>query len=173
MSGSSSVMTAGSSSAYFPSDADAHRSARDEVASMFRTSDQLSRLPVFLSECIRKKSAIESQLSSAVRTQLDETRLGLQMLSDATNMMHTMRANFHAIDQYCKDCKVRQKEAKETHTHIQRQSHTKTKCSYSESISNTHFCTYFCLFCTCLLVWCFAAFDSLLHFVFVWKMTML
>ncbi len=74
---------------------------------MFRSSSELARLPAFLHECARKKANIEAQLSSAVRTQVDETRLGLQLLQDAHTMMQKMRKNFLAIDQYCKNCKVR------------------------------------------------------------------
>ena len=85
---------------------------------MFRSSDQLSRLPVFLSECVRKKTSIEAQLSSAVRTQVDETRLGLQMLNEAAAMMHKMRSNFAAIDQYCKDCKVHRHTASRRAQHL-------------------------------------------------------
>lgn len=95
----------GASAVRFPSDSDAARAAREEANAMFRTADQLGRLPVFLAECVRKKGAIEAQLSSAVRTQVDETRLGLQLLNDAAAMMTRMRHNFHAIDAYCKDCK--------------------------------------------------------------------
>jgi hypothetical protein len=84
---------------------DAIRSARDEVASMFRSPSQLSRLPAFLHECERKKSGLEQTLSTAVRTQVDETRLGLQLLGEAAQMMQKMRSNFQQIDTYCKDCK--------------------------------------------------------------------
>lgn len=73
---------------------------------MFRSAEQLGRLPAFLAECNRKKAAIEAQLSSAVRTQVDETRLGLQLLNESAQLMHQMRNNFHAIDSYCRDCKM-------------------------------------------------------------------
>lgn len=73
---------------------------------MFRSSDQLTRLQPYLGECLRRKAAVEAQLSSAVRTQVDETRLGLQLLREASQMMTRMRDNFAAIDQYCKDCKM-------------------------------------------------------------------
>lgn len=101
------MLTSTSKSDLFPSDADAIRAAREEVKNMFRSSDQLTRIHVHLSETIRSKEAIEAQLSSAVRTQVDETRLGLQMLTEASTMMKRMRENFMAIDQYCKDVKVR------------------------------------------------------------------
>jgi hypothetical protein len=73
---------------------------------MFRSAEQLTRLQPYLAECVRKKAAVEAQLSSAVRTQVDETRLGLQLLQESSVAMTRMRANFLAIDQYCKDCKM-------------------------------------------------------------------
>jgi len=72
---------------------------------MFRSSSELARLPAFLQECARKQATVEAQLSSAVRTQVDETRLGLQLLAEAANMMTKMRRNFQAIDSYCAECK--------------------------------------------------------------------
>src|SRR5690349_3345913 len=68
-----------SSPHWFPSDDSAIRVAREEVKSLFRTSDQLLRIQPYLSECTRKKLAISTQLSSSIRTQVDETRLGLQL----------------------------------------------------------------------------------------------
>src|SRR6185312_1807031 len=56
--------------------------------------------------CLKKKAHIEYQLSSSVRTQVDETRLGLQLLSDSSTMMQRMRDNFNNIDVYAKACKL-------------------------------------------------------------------
>jgi len=106
MGGSSGAAAAAVPGAWFPSEEDAVRAAREEVKNMFRSASELSRLPAFLHECARKRAGIDAQLSSAVRTQVDETRLGLQLLQDATTMMTAMRRNFLAIDQYCRDCKL-------------------------------------------------------------------
>jgi hypothetical protein len=74
---------------------------------MFLRPEQLGRLNGYLVECRSRSALLDAQLSAAVRTSVDETRLGLQLLTDATNFMHTMRHNFMQIDQYCKDVKVR------------------------------------------------------------------
>jgi len=104
-----------STSSSIPSSSACIQSARDEIKSLFRTRESLARLGVQLDEVSRKQAAVEAQLTAAVRTQVDETRVGLQMLGEASNMMKKMRQNFLAIDQYCKDAKLVLRDSPEIH----------------------------------------------------------
>lgn len=89
---------------WFPTDASVMQEAIAEVKSLFHNFDQLARVNHYKEDYEEKRAKAEQQLSSALRTQMEETKLGLQTLATSAERVSSIRNNFIDIDIYCTEC---------------------------------------------------------------------
>jgi predicted phage-related endonuclease len=94
----------------------ATNSAIEYIKQLFRTCDTLTHLNHYITESLQKQTMLEQQLTTTIRTQVDETRLGLELLSTNNSIINNIRTNFKNIDTYCFECKQTLKEYTEIQT---------------------------------------------------------
>jgi len=84
--------------------------AIQEVKTLIHHPDQLARVTAHRADYANRKHQIDMQLASAVRTQVDETRMGLELLLNSAEAIARIQNNFQVIDKYCHECKELLKE---------------------------------------------------------------
>lgn len=90
--------------ASFPTEAASRLAAINEVKLLFRHADHLARVEQYRTEYAIKKEQAEQQLSSAIRNQVDETRLGLTILKQGVSNLSDIGLKFTSIDKLCEEC---------------------------------------------------------------------
>eukprot|EP00743_Colponemidia_sp_Colp-15_P008297 GILK01009008.1.p1 GENE.GILK01009008.1~~GILK01009008.1.p1 ORF type:complete len:786 (-),score=190.69 GILK01009008.1:548-2905(-) len=91
--------------AWFQSPAAAKQSALTEVQRILSGSEnsKLDRIQQLKATFEKKKLAVETQLSAAVQTQVEESRKGMDLLQKSINSVKEMRSNFDDIDRVWQD----------------------------------------------------------------------
>ena len=84
-----------------PTEAEARKDALDLVKQQLINPDQLFRVDMYRSGIQRRMQQIEVQLSSAVRAQVDETRLGLELAQNAELMLQRVAGKYRFINDRC------------------------------------------------------------------------
>eukprot|EP00457_Paulinella_chromatophora_P001239 gb/GEZN01001241.1/.p1 GENE.gb/GEZN01001241.1/~~gb/GEZN01001241.1/.p1 ORF type:complete len:1001 (-),score=247.07 gb/GEZN01001241.1/:140-3142(-) len=94
----------------FPTEAAAQTEAINELKVKLVHREQLARVRHIKADYEKRKALVQAQLSSAVRTQVDTTRLGLDLISESVTMVTEVRNNFKHVDEACKTCKAQLKD---------------------------------------------------------------
>eukprot|EP00808_Paulinella_micropora_P000663 g13927.t1 len=86
----------------FPTEAAAQAEAINELKLVLSHREHLARVRHIKADYEKRKAQVEAQLSSAVRTQVDTTRLGLDLISQSVTMTEEVRQNFRHVNDACK-----------------------------------------------------------------------
>lgn len=99
-------------------DPEAEKAAAKKVADMLSMPENLAKVQNYRLNLLQKRSALEAQLKTAVQTQLEEARTGLELLDHSYGLICSVRnkyvstsiletthtRSFKMIDELCKDC---------------------------------------------------------------------
>ncbi|OIW27279.1 exocyst complex component Sec6 [Coniochaeta ligniaria NRRL 30616] len=70
-------------------------------AEIFRTPEDLDKIPAIRAEIMRKKAAVDAQLRDALREKLESTQAGMDALSDAQRITQEIKDEMAKIDKLC------------------------------------------------------------------------
>lgn len=71
------------------------------LAELFRTPEDLDKIPAIRAEITRKKAAVDAQLRDALREKLESTQAGMDALSDAQKITQEIKDEMAKIDKLC------------------------------------------------------------------------
>ncbi|XP_043191620.1 exocyst complex component 3-like [Amphibalanus amphitrite] len=79
-------------------EAEAQRLALQQVANMLQRPDQLEKVDQYKQRVIRKKNSVEAMLKTAMQSQLDDVKLGLNQLQAALHDIQESRQSLQEIE---------------------------------------------------------------------------
>lgn len=71
------------------------------LAELFRTPEDLDKIPAIRAEITRKKAAVDAQLRDALREKLESTQAGMDALSEAQKITQEIKDEMAKIDKLC------------------------------------------------------------------------
>ncbi|KAH8907052.1 exocyst complex component Sec6 [Coniochaeta sp. PMI_546] len=71
------------------------------LAELFRTPEDLDKIPTIRAEIMRKKAAVDAQLRDALREKLESTQAGMDALSEAQKITQEIKDEMAKIDKLC------------------------------------------------------------------------
>ena len=75
-------------------DPEAEKTAAKKVADMLSMPENLAKVQNYRLNLLQKRSALEAQLKTAVQTQLEEARTGLELLDHSYGLISSVRNKY-------------------------------------------------------------------------------